>query len=82
MNNFEAWYKSIPVITRTYLTLAAITSAAVTFELLSPLNLYLNFFLAFKKMELWRLITNFVFLDKFGINFIFHVYFLYVKKIM
>eukprot|EP01027_Heterolobosea_sp_BB2_P003846 GEZU01005796.1.p1 GENE.GEZU01005796.1~~GEZU01005796.1.p1 ORF type:complete len:234 (-),score=24.20 GEZU01005796.1:164-865(-) len=77
-NNFESWYKSIPVITRTYLTLSVITSAAVTFDLLSPFHLYLNFQLVFKQFQFWRLLTNFLFFDKFSINFIFHVYFLYI----
>lgn len=76
-NNVEAWYKSIPIITRTYLTLATITSAAVTFDLVHPLHLYLNFSLIAKQYQFWRLITSFLFFDRFGINFFFHVYFLY-----
>ncbi|KAG2381805.1 hypothetical protein C9374_006189 [Naegleria lovaniensis] len=75
--NLEQWYFSIPVITRTFLTLSTITSFAVTFDLLSPLQLYLNFHSVFYQYQLWRLITNFLFFDKFSINFILHLYFLY-----
>jgi Derlin-2/3 len=77
MVNFETWYYSIPVITRTYLTLSTLTSFAVTFDLLSDLQLYLNFSLVFKNFQVWRLLTNFLFFDKFSINFVLHLYFLY-----
>ncbi|KAL9643417.1 hypothetical protein ABK040_010032 [Willaertia magna] len=77
MTNFEQWYFSIPVITRTFLTLSTITSFAVTFDLLNPLQLYLNFQTVIYDFQVWRLITNFLFFDKFSINFILHLYFLY-----
>eukprot|EP00761_Pharyngomonas_kirbyi_P012902 gb/GECH01012929.1/.p1 GENE.gb/GECH01012929.1/~~gb/GECH01012929.1/.p1 ORF type:complete len:240 (+),score=37.00 gb/GECH01012929.1/:1-720(+) len=77
MVNFENWYSNIPIITRTYLTLTAITSLAVTFDVLTPFDLYLNFQNVYNNFQLWRLITNFLFFDRVSINFVFHVYFLY-----
>ncbi|EFC45285.1 predicted protein [Naegleria gruberi] len=77
MTNLEQWYFSIPVITRTFLTLSTITSFAVTFDLLNPLQLYLNFQNVFFQYQFWRLATNFLFFDRFSINFILHLYFLY-----
>eukprot|EP01060_Flectonema_neradi_P037088 TRINITY_DN736_c10_g1_i1.p1 TRINITY_DN736_c10_g1~~TRINITY_DN736_c10_g1_i1.p1 ORF type:complete len:217 (+),score=5.82 TRINITY_DN736_c10_g1_i1:93-743(+) len=76
MVEIEQAYFSIPVVTRIYLTLSILTAGAVTFEFLSPLNLYLNFKLV-GKGEVWRLITSFVFFDTLSIGFFFHMHFLY-----
>ncbi len=76
-NNFELWYRNIPIITRIFLTLTVLASLAVTFDLLSPLHFYLNYTLVFKNYEFWRLLTTFIYFDRISINFIFHVYFLY-----
>eukprot|EP00026_Physarum_polycephalum_P014781 Phypoly_transcript_15334.p1 GENE.Phypoly_transcript_15334~~Phypoly_transcript_15334.p1 ORF type:complete len:256 (+),score=22.68 Phypoly_transcript_15334:113-769(+) len=58
------------------MTGCVITSLAVFLEVIHPLDLYLNFYMVFKKYQLWRLISNFLFFDTFGINFLFHMYFL------
>eukprot|EP00992_Anisonema_acinus_P016000 TRINITY_DN9978_c0_g1_i1.p1 TRINITY_DN9978_c0_g1~~TRINITY_DN9978_c0_g1_i1.p1 ORF type:complete len:210 (-),score=24.32 TRINITY_DN9978_c0_g1_i1:140-769(-) len=73
----ENWYKSIPVVTRVYLTLACLTSGAVTFEFVTPLNLYLNYRLVYEKFQIWRLLTNFLFFDRITIYLFFHLHFLY-----
>jgi len=73
----ETWYKSIPVVTRVYLTLACLTSGAVTFEFITPLNLYLNYRLVWQNYQIWRLLTNFLFFDKITIHLFFHMHFLY-----
>jgi Derlin-2/3 len=77
MVNFETWYRSIPLITRIYLTMASLISFAVTFDLISPLQLYLNYTNVFKHYQIWRIFTNFLFFDRLSINFILHIYFLY-----
>lgn len=74
--NFEEWYKSMPIITRSYMTGCLLTTLAVYLELVSPLALYLNFKVVYSQLELWRLITNFFFFDYFGLNFLFHMFFL------
>lgn len=76
-NTFEQWYAEIPIVTRTFLTLSTITALAVTFDLLSPLSLYLNYGLVFGEGQVWRLGTSFLFFDRISVNFVFHVYFLY-----
>ena len=73
----EEWWNSIPIITKTWLTLAFATAVAVTFELVSPLRLYLDFNLAFNRGQWWRLLTTFIFFDKLGVGFFFHAHFLY-----
>ena len=54
-------YSDIPVVTRTYLTLCVLTTLACYMELISPLKLYFNTHLIFKKYQIWRLLTNFFF---------------------
>eukprot|EP01113_Clastostelium_recurvatum_P031581 TRINITY_DN3954_c0_g1_i3.p1 TRINITY_DN3954_c0_g1~~TRINITY_DN3954_c0_g1_i3.p1 ORF type:complete len:239 (-),score=27.21 TRINITY_DN3954_c0_g1_i3:77-793(-) len=73
---FEDWYRQMPVVTRTFMTGAVLTTLAVYLDIVHPLELYLNPNLIFHKGEGWRLITNFLFFDYFGINFLFHMYFL------
>ncbi len=43
MATLEDWYKNMPPITRTYMTLCLLTTMAVQLEFVSPLALYLNF---------------------------------------
>eukprot|EP01098_Paradermamoeba_levis_P007141 TRINITY_DN2962_c0_g1_i3.p1 TRINITY_DN2962_c0_g1~~TRINITY_DN2962_c0_g1_i3.p1 ORF type:complete len:209 (+),score=32.40 TRINITY_DN2962_c0_g1_i3:77-628(+) len=73
---FENWYRTLPIITKCYMTGCVLTTLAVHLELISPLSLYLNFHVIFKHYQLWRLFTNFLFFDYFGLNFIFHMFFL------
>ena len=75
-------YRSIPVVTRVYLTLACLTSGAVTFEFVTPLNLYLNYRLIWQKYQIWRLLTNFLFFDRITIHLFFHMHFLYAPSRM
>ena len=76
MAEIEQAYFAVPVVTRVYLTLAILTAAAVTFEFLSPLSLYLNFNLVWQG-EVWRLLTTFVYFDTFSVHLFFHMHFLY-----
>ncbi len=75
--DIEQWYTSVPIVTRCYITLAFLLSLAVTYEFVTPLNLYLSFRLIFEKGEWWRFITAFAYFDRFGINLFFHLQFLY-----
>jgi len=73
---FEEWYKNMPIITRAYMTGCFMTTMAVYLDLVSPIALFLNFNVIWKEMEIWRLVTNFFFFDYFGLNFLFHMFFL------
>jgi len=73
---FEDWYRNMPIVTKTFMTGCVLTTLSVYLEIVHPLDLYLNFPLVFQKYQLWRIITNFMFFDYFGVNFLFHMYFL------
>eukprot|EP01100_Stratorugosa_tubuloviscum_P009720 TRINITY_DN4089_c0_g1_i3.p1 TRINITY_DN4089_c0_g1~~TRINITY_DN4089_c0_g1_i3.p1 ORF type:complete len:121 (+),score=34.69 TRINITY_DN4089_c0_g1_i3:59-421(+) len=71
----EEWYKSLPIVTKTFMTACIATSGAVYFEFTTPFALYLNFDAIFYKYEIWRLFTNFLFFGPIGLNFCLHMFF-------
>ncbi|KAL9285686.1 putative derlin [Arabidopsis thaliana] len=83
----EEWYKQMPIITRSYLTAAVITTVGCSldvrpclfanpFGIISPYNLYLNPTLVVKQYQYWRLVTNFLYFRKMDLDFMFHMFFL------
>ncbi|KAJ6333863.1 hypothetical protein OIU77_009698 [Salix suchowensis] len=60
----EDWYKQMPVITRSYVTAAVVTTIGCSLDIISPSNLYLNPKLVMKNYEFWRLVTNFLYFRK------------------
>ena len=72
----EDWYRSLPKITRGYMTAALATTVLVQLEFISPQLLYLDFPSITGNLEVWRLLTNFVFLGPFSMNFCFSMFFL------
>jgi len=76
MDMFESWYRSMPVVTRSYCTLALMTTVACQFKVVSPLQLYYNYGLIFYRGQVWRLLTNFLYFGMLNIDFFFHMFFL------
>ncbi|KAG9153318.1 hypothetical protein Leryth_018036 [Lithospermum erythrorhizon] len=72
----EEWYKQMPIITRTYLTAAIVTTIGCSLDIISPYNLYLNPKLIVKQCQVWRLVTNFLYFRKMDLDFLFHMFFL------
>jgi len=82
-NSPEIWFKNLPLVTKSYLCAGVVTTALVTFGSITPLQIYLDFSLVFKKFQLWRLITNFFFFGKFSLKFMFQMFILqsYTSKL-
>jgi Derlin-2/3 len=72
----EEWYRQMPIITRSYLTAAVVTTVGCTLEIISPYHLYLNPKLVVQHYEIWRLVTNFLYFRKMDLDFLFHMFFL------
>uniref|UniRef100_A0A8D0DV99 Derlin n=1 Tax=Salvator merianae TaxID=96440 RepID=A0A8D0DV99_SALMN len=72
-----AEYLGIPAVTRAYTTACVLTTAAVQLELLTPFQLYFNPDLIFRRLQVWRLLTNFLFFGPLGFSFFFNMIFLY-----
>eukprot|EP01105_Mastigella_eilhardi_P024818 TRINITY_DN6557_c0_g1_i1.p1 TRINITY_DN6557_c0_g1~~TRINITY_DN6557_c0_g1_i1.p1 ORF type:complete len:270 (-),score=61.70 TRINITY_DN6557_c0_g1_i1:69-788(-) len=73
----EELFFSVPPVTRAYGLGCAATTLASVLNLVSPFQLFLYFPLVFgHNHEVWRLVTNFFFVDqKLSLNFFFHMYF-------
>jgi len=73
----DEFVRSFPVVTRTYLAGALLTTAACALEVLSPFSLYFSWTLVVEKGQVWRILTNFFFFGaKFSLEFLFHMFFL------
>ena len=77
MAQVEEWWMSIPPITRTYVSLAVVTTAAVALDVVTPYKLYLNWDLVVRHAHVWRVATNFLFFGNLSLDFLFHMFFLY-----
>ncbi|XP_037014612.1 derlin-3 isoform X4 [Artibeus jamaicensis] len=72
-----AEFLQVPAVTRVYTTACVLTTAAVQLELLSPFQLYFNPHLVFRKFQIWRLLTNFLFFGPLGFSFFFNMLFVF-----
>lgn len=43
MNDFEQWYKQLPIVTRTYMSVVVLTTFLISFGIINPYYLVLNF---------------------------------------
>jgi len=73
----QAEYMQIPTVTKAYTTACVFTTIAVQLEMVSPFQIYFNPDLIFRKLQLWRLVTNFLYFGTVGFNFLFNIIFLY-----
>jgi Derlin-2/3 len=74
----EQFYFGMPVVTRTILTLSLVLSVAVTYEVVTPLNLIFSPTLIFQEKQYWRILTSLLFFDRLSVNCLFHLHFFYM----
>lgn len=72
-NTPEEWFKSLPVITKTYFILAVGTTVLVSFGIISPYSLFLDWDKVIYKFHIWRLFTCFLFFGGFSLPFVFQI---------
>jgi len=53
-----------------------LTTAGCALEIITPLSVYFNTKLIFQQLQVWRLLTNFLYFGTLGLDFIFHMFFL------
>lgn len=73
MDVFNFLFQDSPKITKILTITCVIISLMTWFELITPLYLYLNFELIFKKYQIWRIFTNFFYFGNFSLSLIFHL---------
>ncbi|GAB2219705.1 hypothetical protein Droror1_Dr00007342 [Drosera rotundifolia] len=69
MSTPAEWYHSLPPITKAYGTACFLFTAALKLGLYDPRQITLVYSLVFKRLQVWRLFTNFFFLGPFSLNF-------------
>ena len=75
MSTLEEMYRSVPVVTRLYVTLSVATTLGCALDVISPLKLYLSW--PRVPYQPWRLLTNFTFFgSSLNLDFLFHIFFL------
>lgn len=70
MSDLETWFKTLPPFTRYYLSAAVICTALVSFGMLNPASLYFEWEFFFRGLQVWRILTQFLFFGKFSFNFL------------
>ena len=82
MDEFKIFYFRIPPITRYYLTCLFITATIATyFKQLQMIIYYifLDYQLAFRSFQIWRLFTNVLFVGTFSTSFLFFIIMIYMR---
>ena len=70
------WYWAMPLVTRLYFTACSLCTVACALDVITPFHLYYNPHAIWQGGQLWRLVTNFFFFGSWGVDFLFHMYFL------
>ncbi|CAN1330957.1 DER1 [Linum perenne] len=69
MSSPTEYYRSLPPVTKAYGTLCLALTALCSLQLVQPRDVALLYYDVFSRFQVWRLITSFLFLGKFSINF-------------
>lgn len=76
MNPVEAWYLQIPICTRIYLTSAILLTLAAQLGFVTQFQLFYTYEYAIQRAQYWRLLTTFLYLGKFSMEWCFNMYFI------
>ncbi|KAJ2478595.1 hypothetical protein IWW56_003621 [Coemansia sp. RSA 2131] len=75
-NPLEEWYLQLPLFTRIYTTGIVVLTLAIQLEWATPLSLFYTYHATFVQGEYWRLLTTFLFLGTFSLDWILNIYFI------
>jgi len=75
-NTPEAWYRSLPTITRFIVTASFFVTLALSLRLFDTSILLLDWHSAIQRFQFWRLLTNYLFYGNFSIHWLMMMYFL------
>ncbi|KAG9487433.1 hypothetical protein GDO78_007337 [Eleutherodactylus coqui] len=64
-------------VSMAYTAACFLTTAAVHMDLVTPFQIYFNPTLIFKRLQIWRLLTSFLYFGELGFSFIFKLLFTY-----
>ncbi|CAJ1352166.1 unnamed protein product [Effrenium voratum] len=67
-------FRHMPPVTRALVLAAVLTMALCSLDVVSPFTLYLNWQLIIYELQLWRLVTCFLFFGTFSLPFVWNTY--------
>lgn len=76
-DSLQDWFKSLPIVTKTFLVSTLVLGGLVTFGMVSAYSVILDWHSIKNQFHFWRLFTTFIFAGKFSFNFAMHTYILY-----
>jgi len=77
----QDWYNNLPFITKVLLTSGLLMAASIALGIVAPGSLAFVWPLIWRKFEIWRLFTSFLFCGTFSFNFAMHMYMLYQNSL-
>ncbi|KAK7334506.1 hypothetical protein VNO80_26263 [Phaseolus coccineus] len=69
IGRWKRYYRSLPPVSKFYGVACLMTTSAYYLQCYDVWNIALDYGLVFKRLQVWRLITNFFFLDPFSFSF-------------
>ncbi|KAJ1612107.1 transmembrane domain-containing protein [Cryptosporidium canis] len=66
----QGWYKNLPPITRSFLTLTFVLTLMVTFGMLNPWYIIFDWGYILNKAQVWRFLTSFFFVGPFSLGWV------------
>ena len=70
----ELWYRSLPPITRAVATATFVLTLLVNLGMLPVQLLMLDWHLAIFRLQFWRLLTTVLYVGRFSLGWVFHMY--------
>jgi Derlin-2/3 len=75
-NPIEQWYREVPPITKYYTMTTAVIALSLQFGYITPYQMYYHPNLVIFNGQIWRLLSTFLYFGPFGIDFLFHTFFM------
>lgn len=66
----QGWFKNLPPITRSILTITFFSTLLITFGMLNPWYIIFDWEYIFRRAHIWRFIANFFFLGPFSLGWV------------
>ena len=77
MDDFKRFVGQIPPVTRYYCGITLLLSFCMTYQIISPYVLFLDWNQVIYKGHIWRIFTSFFFIGPFSMSFIFGMMMIY-----
>lgn len=76
-NSFQTWYDQLPFVTKNWLTAAVLVTVMTNFQVIPIQSIFWSFTKVKENFEIWRIISNFLFMGDFSFGTLISLYMLY-----